>query len=48
MSATLPAESFIVTMIAVFASASAGETTPVIKIGCSPEYEGALVWSVIV
>ena len=46
-SATVPAWFFTVIMTAVFAPGT-GEMAPVIKMGWSPEYEGASVWRVIV
>ncbi len=47
MSARLPAGFVTVMMTAVFGP-GAGETTPVMWIGWSPEYEGASVWRVMV
>jgi len=45
MSATVPREFFIVMTTPVFGP-GAGETRPVITIGCVPEYDARLVWSV--
>ena len=47
ISATLPVGFFIVLITPVFGP-GAGETVPVILMGCAPEYEGWSVWSVIV
>jgi hypothetical protein len=46
MSATVPAAFFIVIITPVFGP-GAGEMTPVMVMGCAPEYDGMSVWRVM-